>query len=108
MSEGISPDQIKLRGFYLSDREAAEEPEDSSPVLVNKKKEIDQAILNAKDETKHDRDYVFEPDRERLLPMLPQGYQFVQVCSFCNRADADEALTGPFCKYDSSKERIVG
>jgi hypothetical protein len=34
-------DQIKLKGFYLSDREGADSGEEQIQITVNRKKEID-------------------------------------------------------------------
>ena len=95
--------------FYLSDREkdySGDESVIETPVF--RKKEIDQAILQARDESKHDRDYKFMSDKTILHEFFPKDTQMVQICSFCNRAD--EPLIGPFCKFDESKDsqKLIG
>jgi hypothetical protein len=82
--------------------------EESLPLnTVFKKKELDQAIQQAKDESKHDHDYRFISDQSSLNELVPSK-NINRICAFCNRKE--EPLVGPFCKFDEGKDsqRLVG
>lgn len=98
--ESMKDEQIKVRGFYLSDRDKdLSEDEDVPEATVYKKKDIDAAIANAKDESKHDHDYRYIAD-PLSVDFLPASLN--KTCAFCNRLD--EPTVGPFCKIDESRE----